>query len=365
MRVTMTGSSSSPASSLHSVRLDGSSLSITGQPVRLGEVMHAVSGNAPRASSGVAQFDISSDGTLALLGGGALPKMITELAWVRADGAPEPLPLETGSYLAPRLSPDGSRVVVMSGHNGTVVIGATDLLPTSVGNVSFPAWTPDGSSLLVAVRRDDLRQEIQRVRLAGGTPEPIVTGAHLLWPSHVSRDGRWLVYVETHPGTGNDIWMVELGPQRTPVPVLATPANETHPMFSPDGRWLLYVSDDYLYVRPFPGPGREARIWRTQVSSPMWAPDGRSVLFMDRSGGATRIMRLPVDTSGDRVAVGNSSQVASGRFAGTTPVGGFDVTPDGSRLLVILGGPPPPSDAAQPAALQLIVHADLSGGARR
>jgi hypothetical protein len=60
-----------------------------------------------------------------------------------------------------------------------------------------------------------------------------------------------------------------------------------------------------------------------------------------------------------------ASVVASGRFAGTTPVGGFDVTPDGSRLLVILGAPPPPSDAAQPAALQLIVHADLSGGARQ
>jgi len=347
------------------VRLDVSSLSITGEPVRLGEVMHAVSGNAPGSSSGVAQFDISSDGTLALLGGGALPKMITELAWVRANGATEPLPLETGSYLFPRLSPDGSRFVVMNESSGSVVIGATDLLPTSIGNGIFPVWTPDGSSLLVAVRGNSLHQEIHRVRLAGGTPEPIVTGAHLLWPSHVSRAGRWLVYVETHPVTGNDIWMVELGAQRTPVPVLATPANETHPMFSPDGRWLLYVSDYYLYVRPFPGPGREARIWRTEVSSPIWAPDGRSVLFMDRSGGATRIMRLPIDTSGDRVAVGNSSVMASGRFGGTTPVGGFDVTPDGSRLLAILGPPPPPSDAAQPAALQLIVHADLSGSARQ
>ena len=351
--------------SLYSVRLDASSLSITGQPVRLGEVMHAVGGNAPGVSSGVAQFDISSDGTLAMLGGGALPTMVTELAWVRAGGAPEPLPLESGSYLAPRLSPDGSRFVVMNESGGSAVIGATDLLPTSIGNVIFPVWTPDGSSLLVAVRGNGLRQEIHRVRLAGDTPEPIVTGAHPLWPSHVSHDGRWLLYVETHPVSGNDIWMVELGAQRTPAPVQATPANETHPTLSPDGRWLLYVSDDYLYVRPFPGPGREARIWRTKATSPMWAPDGRSVLFMDHSGGAARIMRLPANTSGDRVAVGNSTVMASGRFGGTTPVGGFDVTPDGTRLLAILSPPPPPSDAPQPAALQLIVHADLSGGARQ
>jgi Tol biopolymer transport system component len=253
----------------------------------------------------------------------------------------------------------------MTGLGQSVVIGATDLLPTPVRGAIFPVWTPDGPSLLVAVRGTALHQEIHRVRLADDTREPIVTGAHLLWPSDVSRDGRWLVYVETHPVTGNDIWMVELGAQRTPVPVLATPANETHPMFSPDGRWLLYLSDGYLYVRPFPGSGREARIWRTQVSSPVWAPDGRSVLFFDHSGGATRIVRLPVNASGDRVTVGNSSVVASGRFALTTPVGGFDITPDGSRLLVILGAPPPPSDAAKPAALQLIVHADLSGGARQ
>jgi serine/threonine-protein kinase len=352
--------------SLYSVRLDVASLSITGQPARLGEVMHAVAGNAPASSSGVAQFDISSDGTLALVGGGALPKMITDLAWVRANGATEAVPLEAGSYIAPRLSPDGSRFVIMTVLDRSVVVGTTDLLPTSVGSAIFPVWAPDGASLFAAVRRNAVHREIHRIRLADDTRELIVAGAHLLWPSHVSRDGRWLAYVETHPVTGNDIWMVELGAQRTPVAVLATPANETHPMFSPDGRWLLYLSDSYLYVRPFPGPGREARIWRTpQVNSPVWAPDGRSVFFFDYSDGSTRIMRLPVDASGDRVTVGNPSVVASGRFGLTTPVGGFDVTPDGSRLLVTLGAPPPPSDAAKPAALQIIVHADLSGGARQ
>ncbi len=350
---------------LHSVRFDVLSLTISGQPVRLGEVMHAVGGNAPALSSGVAQFDISSDGTLALLAGGPIPTLITQLAWVDQGGAAEPLPIEPGSYLAPRLSPDGSRFVVMNNSDGSAVFGTADLLSTSIGNVIFPVWTPDGSSLLVAVRGNGLRQEIHRVQLSGGAPEPIVTGANLLWPSHVSRDGRWLLYIETHPVSGNDIWVVEVGPNRTPRPVLATPANETHPALSPDGKWLLYVSDDYLYVRPFPGPVRETRITRSQATVPMWAPDGRSVLFLDRSGETTRIMRLPIDTSGDRVVVGNPKVMASGRLGGTTPVGGFDVTPDGRRLLVTLPPPPPPPGDAQPAALQLIVHADLSGGARR
>jgi Tol biopolymer transport system component len=225
-------------------------------------------------------------------------------------------------------------------------------------------WTADGSSLIVAVRGNGTRQEIHRVGLSGGDSEPIVTGANLLWPSSVSRDGRWLAYVETHPVSGNDIWVVELEPNRTPTRVLATPADESHPAFSPDGKWLLYVSDEYLYVRPFPGPGREARITRTRATAPIWASDGRSVWFVDTSGaiGEQQIMRLPVDTSGARVVVGNPAVFATGPFGWSTPVGGFDVTPDGKRLLVTLRRSSPQPGATQPAVLQLIVHADLSGG---
>jgi Tol biopolymer transport system component len=147
--------------------------------------------------------------------------------------------------------------------------------------------------------------------------------------------------------------------------VLGTPANERHPSLSPDGKWLLYISDEYLYVRPFPGPGREARITRTPATAPIWAPDGRSVLYIDQSAGPpARIMRLPVETADDRVIVGTATLFATGPFGSTTPVGGFDVTPDGRRLLVVLGPAPSPPKATQPAALQLIVHADLSGGAR-
>lgn len=128
------------------------------------------------------------------------------------------------------------------------------------------------------------------------------------------------------------------------------------------GRWLLYVSDEHLYVRPFPGPGREARITRNRGTAPIWAPNGRSVLFLDPSEtGSPQIMRLPVGTSGDRVVVGNPAVLATGPFGASTPVGGFDVTPDGSRLLVLLRSPAPEPGATQPSVLRLIVHADLSG----
>jgi hypothetical protein len=88
-------------------------------------------------------------------------------------------------------------------------------------------------------------------------------------------------------------------------------------------------------------------------------------MFLDPSGGRiTQIMRLPIDTSGDRVVVGKPAVFATGAFGYSAPVGGFDVTPDGRRLLVPLRGPAPPPAATQPAVLQLIVNADLSAGVR-
>jgi hypothetical protein len=351
---------------LYSIRFDPASLTTSGEAVRLGEVMHAAGGNSPGGSSGAAQFDISSDGTLAVVAGGSTPSQATEPAWVDEGAAGKALPLETASYLAPRLSRDGSRIAVMAGPGGTLVVGVGDLISTSIRDAVFPVWTADGSSLITAVRGSGMRQEIQRVPLSGGKPEPVVAGMNLLWPSSVSRDGRWLAYVETHPVSGNDIWVVELAPGRAPTPVLATPADETHPSFSPDGKWLLYVSDGYPYIRRFPGPGREARISRNRATAPIWAPDGRSVLLLELPGASSNsIMRLSVETSGDRVVVGAPAVFATGRFIASTPVGGFDVTPDGRRLLATRVTPSSqPPDAAQIAVLRLVVHADLSGGVR-
>ena len=76
--------------------------------MRLGEVMHAVGGIAPALSSGVAQFDISSDGTLAVLAGGPIPTLITQLAWVDQGGAAKPCRSNQGAM--------GRRVFPLTDH---------------------------------------------------------------------------------------------------------------------------------------------------------------------------------------------------------------------------------------------------------
>jgi Tol biopolymer transport system component len=157
--------------------------------------------------------------------------------------------------------------------------------------------------------------------------------------------------------------------------VVTTPASETHPTFSPDGRWLMYVVGDGdasgVYVRPFPGPGRVERIAR-EGSTPIWAFDGKSILFESIASppnpaapAASQITRVSIDTSGDRVTIGSVDVFATPAFTSSTPVSGFDISPDNQRVLVTMTAPRPAGGAAVSPALQLTLHANLARAARK
>ncbi len=227
---------------------------------------------------------------------------------------------------------------------------------------------PDGRRLLAAIRTKG-KQDIYSVPLVGGgSPELVVTGPNLLWPSSVSHDGKWLAYVETNPVTGNDIWVVGLEPKTAPTVVVNTAANETHPVFSPDGKWLAYAVEENgtseVYVRPFPGPGQAERITRGGGHSPEWAPDGGAVFYVVPP--RRQIVRTAIDTSGGHLSVGRTDLFARGDFGFSTPVGGFNVSPDGSRVLASMFiRPSPDAVPSVPilSTLQIIVHG-LPGSVR-
>ena len=106
-------------------------------------------------------------------------------------------------------------------------------------------------------------------------------------PHSWSPDGQLLAFVEVNPTTGYDIWVLRLGDPsagsgqvRKAQPFLRTPFNESVPRFSPDGRWLAYVSDESgrweIYVQPYPGPGGKWQISTEGGTEPVWNPMGES-----------------------------------------------------------------------------------------
>ena len=110
---------------------------------------------------------------------------------------------------------------------------------------------------------------------------PTLSGAGPQFPMSWSPDGSTLAFHERKPNGERDIWVVS--PGGDPVPFLITPFDERSPRFSPDGKWLAYVSDESgrndVYVQPFPGPGPKWLVSTDGGIDPVWSRDGRELFY--------------------------------------------------------------------------------------
>ena len=128
--------------------------------------------------------------------------------------------------------------------------------------------------------------------------------------------------------------------ERKPSPFLQTPFSEAEPKFSPDGRWLAYVSDESgrreVYVQPFPGPGGKWQISTEGGTEPVWAGNGE-LFYRNESGDKMMVVDITTEPT---FRAGNPRLLFEGFYQGG--IGGnrafYDVTPDGQRFLMVKAG---------------------------
>ena len=125
--------------------------------------------------------------------------------------------------------------------------------------------------------------------------------------------------------------------EREPFPFLQTEFNERGAVFSPDGRWIAYQSDESgqneIYIRPFPGPGGKWQVSTKGGTRPRWRGDGKELFFVapDLKG-----MSAEIKTNDATVTVGLERPLFQfGSFIGfgiTRSL--YDVSSDGQKFLV-------------------------------
>jgi serine/threonine-protein kinase len=347
------------AASGHLVYAQGSTLmAVPFDPQRLqvtGAAVPVVEGVLPATTSGAAQYSLSATGSLVYVSG-VVQSAQRRLVWVTRNRAEQPLAAPAHAYRGPRLSPDGRRVAVAIEEQDSQ-IWLYDLSRESLTRLTFegktnsnPVWTPDGKRIaFVSNREGPLLNVFWQLADGSGGLERLAGGEYLHFPVSWSPDGQLLGFVEVNPATGYDIWVLRLS-DRKAQPFLRTPFTESVPRFSPDGRWLAYISNESgryeIYVQPYPGPGGKWQISTEGGTEPTWNPNGRELFY--RSG--DKMMAVDIATQ-PSFAAGTPRVLFEGRYElspATTP--NYDVSPDGQRFLMLK-----PAEASEAAPTQINV----------
>jgi Tol biopolymer transport system component len=153
-----------------------------------------------------------------------------------------------------------------------------------------------------------------------------------------SADGRYILYRNPDPKTGDDIWALRLN-DRKEFPAVQSEFSDERGQFSHDGKWIAYESNSSgrfeIYVQPFPGPGQNVQISVNGGTQVRWQRDGKSVYFIAPDN---RLTQVPI-----RFAAGGTPEPGPEVSLFTTHVGGseqqlelaqYAVSPDGTRFLM-------------------------------
>ena len=318
-----------------------------------GQAVPALEGIAANSSTGSAQVAFSPDGTLVYVPGTAQTVM-NPIDWMTRDGKTSVLSATRANWSNPRFSPDGRRLAlnISDGKQRDIWVyeWARDTLTQLTfdpGEDRIPVWTPDGRRIVFWSDRAKSGVSNLYWMNADGTGEPTRLtdspnnqSAYSWHPS-----GKFLAFQEDRTGTtGFDLMILPfegdpgrgLSPGKATV-FLATPVSEVVPMFSPDGRWIAYFSNDggpfEVYVRPFPGPDGKWRVSTDGGILPSWSQTAHELLFL--SGG--KVMFAPYTTAGESFRA-DKPQVWSP--TGYREVGGpgfspYALHPDGKRLALV------------------------------
>ena len=356
---------------LMAVPFDPVRLAVTGGPTGVIDgVMQAAHKGADYIANTLAgQFTVSDTGSLVYLTGGTVAADDRSLVWVDRHGTLQALPAPPRPYMVPDISPDGGRVAITTIDTRqvwTYDLARDALSPvTSDGNSDYGIFAPPDGKRIVFRSGTAEGNLYWKAADGSGAAEQLVTSARSLTPASWSPDGTTLAIVEEGDTEEKDafqfdIVMLSIGDRKTRA-VIRSAANEMTPEFSPDGRWLAYVSNESgrheVYVQPYPGPGERQLISTRGGEQPAWNANGRELFYVQGGvyapGGPTTLMSVRIATT-PTFQAGTPEPLFENPYLRIGWGRSYDVAPDGRRYLLTYRKEPPPP--LPPAQMVLVQH---------
>jgi Tol biopolymer transport system component len=345
----LAGSKSTRAGTLMAHPFDPERLEVIAEASPVAERIEYVDGIARGA------FSVSENGTLVYAN---TKKPTTQLTWFDRDGRAVGNVGGAVAYEQPSLSPDGKTVAAERLDPETRAYDLW-LIDTARGVpsrfTSDPAgemkaiWSPTGDRIVFASPRGSPPTLYQKHVSGSGMEERLITSPDNSQPSDWSRDGRFLAYASLHPTSQWDLWLLpmSIAPEtdRKPVLYLQSESNENLGQFSPDGRWLAYVSDESgineVYVGTLPEFTFARQISANGGSRPRWRANGRELFYVAADGTLMAVSVKPGDNFEASAPValfktGIRRTAVSGSYGYTQD---YAVTRDGQRFLISAGPP--------------------------
>ena len=234
------------------------------------------------------------------------------------------------------LSPDGRKLAVLA-HTDNPDIwiydtasGSRTQLTSDAARESGGAWSPAGDEMVYSSNRLGSFDLFAKRVAAGSEPRTLLSTPEPEEAPRWSPDQKYLLYEVFSPKNKRDLMFRERrtgGSLGDPVPFVQSSADETLAQFSPDGRYVVYSSNEsgnyQIYVRDFPPSARKWQISSTSGFVGRWARGGSELLYDDWN----RIYAVPVSAHGE-ISFGKP-EVALQK---ASPGRGFEASRDGRRF---------------------------------
>ena len=274
---------------------------------------------------------------------------LVTVQWLDQSGNTRPLLPVPGNYLSPTLSPDASRLALTSaGDIWVYELGRGSMMRlTFGGGYGNPLWTADGRYIVFRATRGMLWTRADGT----GQPQPMTRSDYQQIPWSFSADGKRLAFVEgKSPGNGV-LWTVLVESDRSGLRAGKAemfleeplPARRRRPMFSPDGRWLAYESNESganeVYVQAFPDRHGKQQISSGGGTYPAWSRNGHELFFY--YGPQNLLMAASYQEQGDSFVADKPrawSEKGPAHFATTRS---YDPAPDGKQIVALMSADTP------------------------